>query len=224
MRTAPQRPRKNEPRGSARSHTVEVDGPKTKKTGAAELLGGLSRNASTADMARLAADKAANTARREAIADGKTPAQVRGATQRARAASIRKSAEQAEVSPDTVRRWVRGTQNAGAQAEQHGRRRIQRSLGGAKGVRAAQVTATSHVNLGKVKVRVDTGTPSGGTEERTIAPDLDPDEMARIGAMIERGDDAGAARAFEKHVLEKYGDGLSGFMRIDDVPGSTTWR
>lgn len=224
MRVSPKRPRKNEPQGSARSQSLQV-GPAGKgKTTTTDMLNGLSRRASVTDMARLQADHAANTARREAIAEGKTPQQVRGAITRARADSIKRSAKQAGVSPDTARRWVRGTQRAGKQAEKTGRPKLMRTMGGSKGVRAAQVEATSGVNLGKVRVRVDTGVAAGGTESRNINAQLDPAAMAHIAALIRDGDDAAAGRALEEHVLDQYGDGLSGIMRIDDIPGSTTWR
>lgn len=224
MRPVPRRPRRNEqPRGSERTQSLEV-GPAGKRTGPRQLLDGLSKRAKVHDMARLAADRAESSARREAIADGKTPQQVRGAAARARAESIKRTAKQAGVTADTAARWVRGAQRAGKKAEEEGRRKIQRSLGGAKGVRAAQVSATKGIDLGKVTIRVDTGTPSGGHEERNISVGLDASAMAHIASLIREGSDNDAADAFEEHVLEKYGDGLSGIMSIHDVPGRTTWR
>lgn len=212
--------------GGIRSYPAHVP-PAKGKTSMRGLLRGLSSRVSVADMVRLEADRAQRAAQRQAAAQGKDPDRARKDGAAARAAAIKEGARRAGVSPVTARRWARGVQKASPKTEKASRARVLRSMGGAKGLRAAQIETTTQVDMGKVRVSVS----SGGTpkiETRSIGKThIDPETASEIGKLIRAGDEQGASDLFEDHILTKYGVGgtaqlSNGFMSIIEV-GETEW-
>lgn len=187
-------------------------------------LRGMSAQMGLGDLTRWVAERAEAKARREAQAEGRTASQVRGAARRARAESLRQTANRAGVRVDTARRWAKGTQRPAATTEKTARAKVQRAAGGAAEVRASKIASHRQVGVGnQVKVRVTSGGKSW-TESRNIGTQsLGATTMERAAELTRQGNDAAAAELIEDAVLDAYGDGLSGFMDILDAPDGVTW-
>lgn len=218
--SVPAHPRSDD-NGAVRSYAAHI--PAKGKRDVGGVLRNLSR-VSVADMVRLQADSAQRRALEAARADGQTEEQARKAGASARATAIKDGAAKAGVSPVTARRWARGTQKNSPKVEKDARRRVQRSMGGARGVRARQIEATRRVDVGKVKVSVKSGSVGSSDERRIGAVNLDPEAMAEVARLVEQGKDAEASQRFQEAVLSGYGGkDLADYMTIEEMPDSTSW-
>lgn len=183
-----------------------------------QLLGGLSADMSLGDLVKYGADNAEAAARAAARAAGKTAAQVRGAARAARAAAIRASASRAGVTATTARRWAQGKQAPKAATASAARRKESRVLGGAAAIRSGRLGAVKSFGMGTVTVAISSG-GSVGLEQRDmghVTPDAG--RLGEAAALMESGDEAGAIEVLSDALLEAYGEGMSGFMTIVDIP------
>lgn len=225
-RTSASQPRMGSAKGGVsagrRSHSVTVP-PAKLVLPLAGVLKGFSARASVADMTRLSADAAVRDAERRARSEGMAPAQAKGFVRRARAEAIKRAAKAAHVSPVTARRWAAGTQKASAKVDVERKRAMQRTMGGAREVQAAQIAATRTVSLGRVRVTIY-GEPDKWRVINNIS--VDPAVMAQVAQLWRSGDSDGALKALQHHVIQQYdtaATGLATIMTINDVPNPTTW-
>ncbi|WP_368566140.1 hypothetical protein [Pseudoxanthomonas sp. UTMC 1351] len=224
MRTKSNQPRKGKP-GSGGSGSGGAGGRGAGK-GASPLavLRSLSAGMGLADMAKWAADQAAEAAAAAAQAAGATATQISNAAKHARAESIRATATKAGVKPQTVRRWARGAQSPSASKEKGARQKVQRSLGGARGLQAARMSRVAGMNAGNVTVLIKSGPNAGTTERRNIGSVGIPSSTSReIAELLEDGDVVTAEELLSDAVLDGYGPGLSGIMRIVSFDDPTSW-
>lgn len=201
-------------------------GGSTKGKTLGAVLRGVSAQMNVADMTKWAADRAAEGARMAAEAAGASATQIRTAARRARAEAIRETAQRAGVSPVTARRWARGAQKPSAGVEKSARTRVQRALGGARALRAAQVAQLRSMAPGNVTVRIKSGPYAGSVETRHIGMmRLDSGTTAQVAALIEEGSDDEAAELLGDALLDAYGNGndMSGFMEIVSINDVTSW-
>lgn len=100
---------------------------------------------------------------------------------------------------------------------------MQRTMGGAREVQAAQIAATRTVSLGRVRVTIY-GEPDKWRVINNIS--VDPAVMAQVAQLWRSGDSDGALKALQHHVIQQYdtaATGLATIMTINDVPNPTTW-
>lgn len=222
MRTSKDQPRRGKGGSDSGSSRGSSSGTVTGST-LGKVLGGLSSQMGLADLSRWGADRAERQAAADAKAAGKTDAQARGAARHARAAAIRETAKRAGVKVGTVRRWMSGAQRPAAQTERAARPKEQRSLGGARAIRAERMANTSRVNVGRVTVEITSGRTTRPETRNIPTVHLDESTRAYLADLIASGDDDAAAEVLNDTILESYGDGLSDFMTITEIPDPTQW-
>ena len=176
-----------------------------------------------ADLARMTADRAERAARNAARKAGMSAREVDREGRHARAEAHRDTPNKSGVGVPPARRWATGKQKPSPRAERTGRTKVQRAMGGAKAVKAERVRQTSSIDVGTVTVRVSSG-GKGGYETRNLGYiQPDPAAMEAIAALIESGHPERAEELLGQALLEAYGDGLSDFMQIVDIPDPTIW-
>lgn len=218
MRTSRDQPRKGDPGDESRRRR---SGP-VSSTGRtiAQGLRGISAKLGLADLAALTADQAEAKARAQARAEGRSEAQIRTAGRHARAAAHKRTAQLAGVTPTTARRWATGRQNPSKDHEKAARPKLQRAAGGAKGIQAAQVAGATRVDVGTVRVKIY----GKSIETRNIGSQpLSAATTQAAADLILAGDHEQASKLLGDAILDAYGDGLTDFMEITDLPGGITW-
>ncbi|MFD4522311.1 hypothetical protein ACFWO6_30765 [Paenibacillus glucanolyticus] len=224
MRTKANQPRKGKPGSGGGSSSGGAGAGGGKGGSPLAVLRSLSAGMGLADMAKWAAEQAAEAAAAAAKAAGATATQMANAAKHARAESIRSTASRAGVSTQTARRWARGAQRPAAGTEKATRQKMQRSLGGARGLQAARMRGVTGMRAGNVTVMIKSGPTAGTTERRTIGsvsiPRSTSEEIARL---LAEGEDVTAEELLSDAVLDAYGPGLSGIMRIVSFDDPTSW-
>lgn len=218
MRTSANQPRKGENEGDSPKPPGQ-GGVTSRGTTISKAVRGISSRLGLADLAAMRADQADSRAQHEAKAAGQTTAQVKRAGRNARAEAHKRTAAAAGVKPATARRWATGAQKPKAATEQAARPKLQRAVGGAKQIQATQIAQSSQVNVGTVTVKI-----YGKKETRAIGSQhLGMSTTAAVADLILAGDGPGAATMLQDAILEAYGDGLTDFMDITDLPDGITW-
>lgn len=217
MRTSRDQPRKGDKGDS--SIPSNQGGVTSRGTTISQALRGISSRLGLSELAKMRADQADSRARFAAKAAGQTDAQAARAGRGARAEAHKRTAAAAGVTPATARRWATGAQKPKPATEKTVRPKLQRAVGGAKHVQATQVARSSRVNVGVVTVKI-----YGKKETRAIgAQNLGMAATAAVADLILAGDGPGAAARLQDAILEAYGDGLTDFMDITDLPDGITW-
>lgn len=224
MRSNASQPRKGKPGGGHGKSGAGKSGGRSGGGKPSTVLRGLSSKMGLGDLAKWAADTAESAARKAAKAAGETVKQVEQAARKARAEAIKDTAERSGVQVQTARRWARGAQNPSAEAEETGRGKVQRHLGGARAIRAARMAGVKSMSPGSVTVVIKTGPMAGQEETRDLgAVSISRSVAEEVAGLIEEGDDDAAAQVLGDALLEGYGDGLSDIMSITEFHGSPEW-
>lgn len=223
MRTSRNQPRKGEPDDEGgRKAGDSGSGPVTSVGRTiTQGLRGISARLGLADLAGMTAEQAERSARDQARAAGEPETRIRAAGRHARAAAHKRTASLAGVDVTTARRWANGTQKPSMDNEKAARPKLQRVAGGAKGIQADQVARSTRVDVGTVTVRVY-GSKKG--ETRNIgAQHLSAATTQAVADLILAGNHDQAAKVLGDAILDAYGDGLTEFMEIADLPTGINW-
>lgn len=221
MRTSRNQPRKGDPDDESNSRKGGSSGPVTSVGRTiTQGLRGISARLGLADLAGMSAEQAERTARDQARAAGESETRIRTAGRQARAAAHKRTAALAGVNVTTARRWANGTQKPSQVHEKSARPKLQRAAGGARGIQAAQVARSTRVDVGTVTVRVY---GKKGETRNIGAQHLSTATTQAVADLILAGEHDQAAKVLGDAILDAYGDGLTDFMEIADLPTGLTW-